>query len=125
MNVRALRSIILLASAPSLVQAGDVTGMFSSMQMSEQSGDYTGLEIHVVPALSSFAIVVQASEGTPGVPDVFTLSVEGENARFTVPPTSRCGLAPGDYEARILEDTFVLLSPHKKRIVPRQQSHWR
>lgn len=124
MKPRSLISIFVLVIVPALVQA-DITGMFSSMRVSERSGDFTGLEVHIVPALNGFAMVLQASEGAPGVPDVFELSVDRETVRFVVPSGSRCGLEPGEYEAKIREDSFILLDPNGTRIIPRRQSYWR
>lgn len=79
---------LLLAMTPGLSQAANVTGMFSTFHLSEQSGDYTGVEIHIVRGGQGHAVVVQASEGAPGLPEVFIPRVSGNIVTFTIPAGS-------------------------------------
>ena len=105
--------------------AEDIAGMFSSFHISEKSGDFTGVEIHIVKGGRGYAVIVQASEGSPGMPEVFVPQVSGNAIKFEIPPDSRTGLEPAIYAAEIRDDSLTLTGPRGPREVPRRASFWR
>lgn len=116
---------LLLAIIPSLSRAADVTGMFSTLHFNEESGDYAGVELHIVRGGQGYAIVIQASEGALGLPEVFIPRVSGNIVTFAIPPESMTGLEPAEYRAAIGDTELLLEGPRGPRKVPRRQSHWR
>ncbi len=63
-----------------------VTGMFSDMEYSQESGDVIGIEVFLVYSNRGYFAVYQASEGEPSVPVVISAKVDGSSVSFQVPP---------------------------------------
>jgi hypothetical protein len=124
----AIALAIVLASSP-LALAADalaVVGIYSSFRSSEQSGDIVGMELHIVPDPTGFSGIVQASEGGPGYPEVVPVAVEASTVRFAILPSSRCGLAPGEYTGSVTGDKLLLSGPdwESPRLLKRGKSFW-
>lgn len=63
-----------------------VTGMFSDMTYSQETGDVIGIEVFLVYSNRGYFAVYQTSEGEPSVPVVVSARVDGSSVSFQVPP---------------------------------------
>ena len=81
-----------------------MTGTFSSMHVSERSGDIVGMELSIVGSASGYMVVAQGTEGAPGTPVVLPLTLSGSVVEFAAPPACPCALREGRHLARIGEE---------------------
>jgi hypothetical protein len=110
-----------------LAENSNVTGLFSTFSISEESGDISGAEIHIVPNPAGYSAIVQASEGAPAFPEVIKLSVKGNTVEFTIPEDSASGLSPGKYIGSVSMKGLVLRGPkglYEEYFLPRRSSFW-
>ena len=113
---------------PLLAEESPVTGLFSTFRLSESSGDIVGAEIHIVPNPAGYSVIVQGSEGSPGFPEVVSLTARGNSIEFVIPRKSASGLPPGKYTGAITKDGLTLEGPtnsYKNYFMPRKNSYWR
>lgn len=61
-----------------------LSGTFSNMSLSKQSGDINGYEVVVIPQAGSPWIVFQCSEGAPSSPVLVPINEDGVSFSFTV-----------------------------------------
>ena len=103
-----------------------ITGIFSTLRVSEQSGDIVGVELMVLGSSSGVSVVVQGSEGAPGTPLVLPAALRGSVVQFDVPPSCACGMLQGTYRAEIDEGGITLAGPSGggARFLPRGDSFW-
>ena len=115
---------IFLTMVSTTALAEKITGLYSSFHQSQQSGDIVGMEIHIVPNPTGYSAIVQASEGAPGTPEVFSLKVSGKIIEFTVLKESKTGLQPGAYRAEVTNANLKITGPNKFYEIPRKESFW-
>ena len=102
-----------------------ITGIYSSFEYSNNSGDIIGMEAYIVPNPNGFSIIIQASEGAPAFPEIFNLLVSEDLITFEIPNNSACGLLPGIYSGIIEENSLYLKSPNKTMFyLKRGKSFW-
>jgi hypothetical protein len=65
-----------------------LTGIYSDMSYSDDSGDVLGDEIFLVFSNRGYYAVFQGSEGEPYVPVVVPVKVEGNSISFTLPAST-------------------------------------
>ena len=105
----------------------DVTGLFSTLRLSEASGDLVGVEIHIVPNPVGYSAIVQGAEGAPGFPEVVTVTVQARTIDFVIPEGSGSGLPPGKYSGTIVREGLRLNGPtehYNNYLIPRASSYW-
>jgi hypothetical protein len=102
------------------------TGTFSSMSVSERTGDIAGMELFVVPGANGHVVIAQGTEGAPGTPVVLPSTVSGAVVEFVVPPSCPCALLEGRYRASLADDGLTLSRQGDSRTVflPRGDSFW-
>jgi hypothetical protein len=89
------------ASAATLEAAMKVTGTFSSLAYNNESGDLGGTEISIVVGGGGHYAIVQCSEGSPGIPVVVKVQVQGQRVAFTVPNGSGSGCPEAAYSGTV------------------------
>jgi hypothetical protein len=89
------------ASAATLEDAAKVTGTFSSLAYNEESGDLGGSEISIVVGGGGHYAIVQCSEGSPGIPVVVKVQVQGQRVSFTLPKGSGSGCIEATYTGTV------------------------
>lgn len=65
-----------------------VVGTYSDFSFHEQSGDLNGTEIRLVPGRGKVFAVVQFADGSPGVPMIAEVKIDGVRVSFSVPSSS-------------------------------------
>jgi hypothetical protein len=116
--------VAMLLVAPRALASDQVTGSFSNFRISERSGDFVGMELHVVPNPTGYSVVVHASEGAPAYPETYTIEVIEDGFTFLLADSAKCGLPPGKYRAKVVDNSLHLSGPYKSWDVPRRQSYW-
>jgi hypothetical protein len=76
--------LLLVAFSSEAQRKPRVTGLFTDMRYSEESGDLVGTEVWIVYGPGGYYATVQIAEGSPGVPQVVPVEVSGSNVRFAV-----------------------------------------
>jgi hypothetical protein len=106
--------------------AKELTGIFSTLRVSERSGDVEGVEVFVVGGGLGLSVVVQGSEGAPGVPLVLNPQIRGNEIEFQVPRSCPCGLQEGRYRGTVTSSGITLNGPANfgQRFLPRGDSYW-
>jgi len=124
----AIAALLTLPVAQSLYGADSApTGLFSTLRLSERSGDITGAEVHIVPNPKGFSAIVQASEGAPGLPEVLEVRLSGTTVIFSVPENSASGFVPGQYRGTVTKKGLQLRGPrgsYENYFLPRKPSFW-
>ena len=123
-HMKILTPLIFFCLVSTSTFAVEITGMFSSFRLSEQSGDIVGMEIHIVPDPIGYSAIVQGSEGAPGFPKAYSITRNGNIIIFTVPKASGTGLAPGKYKGTVSSKDLRLRGPYKSYVLPRKSSYW-
>jgi len=103
--------VTLLTGQGSSAQDSNVTGLFSTFRLSEESGDIDGAEIHIVRNPTGYSAIVQASEGAPGFPEVVNILVKGTTIEFSIPKNSASGFEPGTYFGIVTKEGLNLRGP--------------
>lgn len=127
LRLSAVTVLSLLLALPLLAEENAITGLFSTFQLSKNSGDIVGAEIHIVPNPVGYSVIVQGSEGAPGFPEVLNLTVNANSVEFVIPQKSASGLPPGKYTGTITKDRLKLEGPtdqYKNYVMPRKNSYW-
>jgi hypothetical protein len=114
----------LVTGTVARAENNSVTGLFSTFHVSEKSGDISGAEIHIVPNPVGYSAIVQASEGAPGFPEAFNLSIKGSEIEFTIPKNSASGFPPGNYVGTVSIKSLKLRGPYEEYLLPRKGSFW-
>jgi len=113
-----------LAASPA--PAARITGTFSSLAYSDESGDLGGTEITIVFGGSAHYAIVQCSEGSPGIPLVVKVQVQGQNVSFTIPKDSSSGCPEATYAGTVsaagLQGQFAGFG--KRELLKRKPSYW-
>jgi len=113
-------------SAATLEEVVRVTGTFSSLVYNDESGDLGGTEISIVYGGSSHYAIVQCSEGSPGVPFVAKVQVQGIMVSFTLPKGSGSGCPEATYNGTIssegLRGQFAGFG--EPELLKRKSSYW-
>jgi hypothetical protein len=126
-----LSALLLLpmhAPAASAAQRGArgprVTGLYSNMRHSPESGDVGGMEVFVVYSGEGYFAVVQLAEGVPSPPVVAKAKVEGARIEFTLPAGGAQGASKfaGTISAGGLTGRFE--GDAKPTFLRRKQSYW-
>lgn len=101
-----------------------LSGTFSNVSASNQSGDINGYEIAVIPQARSPWIVFQCSEGAPSSPVLVPIKEAGKSFSFVVnDPGNVCN---GSYVANRTPSGLELLgaADGEKQILIKGQSYW-
>lgn len=103
-----------------------LTGIFSTLRVSERSGDIVGMELMVVGGANGVYVVAQGSEGAPGTPLVVEAALRGNTIEFEVPMSCPCALLQGTYRGEISATGIRLEGPGnvEPRLLPRGDSYW-
>jgi len=113
-----------LAATP--VPAARITGTFSSLAHSDTSGDLSGTEITIVFGGSDHYAIVQCSEGSPGIPLVVKVQVQGQKVSFTIPKGSSSGCPESGYTGTVsasgLSGQFTGFG--EQELLKRKPSYW-
>lgn len=114
------------ASAAALEEVARITGTFSSLAYNDESGDLGGMEISIVYGGGNHYAVVQCSEGSPGIPFVAEIQVQGSRIRFTLPKDSASGCPEATYNGIVssegLRGQFAGLG--EPELLRRKSSYW-
>ena len=110
-------------------KAVKITGVYSDMRISQQSGDVIGIEIVLVPSRAGYFVVFQASEGEPDKPLVVPARVSRDGLEFVLPESSSyTGKFIGRFTCSGLEGSFDAgqRSPKGEKVfkLQRQRSIW-
>jgi len=102
-----------------------VTGIFSDLRYSNESGDVIGLEIFIVYAGDYYA-TVQVAEGIPESPFVVKLQVKDSNIEFTLPEKAGSLSGVGKFTGKITAASLIGKFEHEteKRVLKRKNSYW-
>lgn len=104
-----------------------IAGIYSSLHLGEQSGDTSGIEIHVIPNPTGYTLLIQAAEGAPAYPELYPLQVVGNDFQFVIPQGAKCGLVADTYIGTITTDALSFHGTHPGKvlfILPRGDSYW-
>ena len=124
-RMRKTRNFILCSYLAVFSVSADVTtGQFSSCKYDQDSGDITGVEVHIVPNPIGFSFVAHGSEGAPGFPEVYDLEEEGDSMTVTIPSTSRSGMRPCKYQIEVSSEALVMRCQDFSYTVPRKATFW-
>jgi hypothetical protein len=89
-----LRSIFLmlfvLLFASELISGNNgikITGIFSDLRYSEESGDICGQELFIMLGLKKYFVVYQISEGAPSNPVLIEANINENKIEFKIPKT--------------------------------------
>jgi len=116
---------LTLAATPTPVVR--VTGTFSSLTFNAESGDLGGTEITIVVGGGGHYAIVQCSEGSPGIPLVVKVQVQGQKVSFIIPKggsSSGCGESAytGTVTAAGLQGQFT--GSGEQELLKRKPSYW-
>lgn len=114
------------ASAATLETAAKVTGTFSSLAFNEESGDLGGTEISIVLGGGGHYAIVQCSEGSPGIPVVVKVQVQGQRVAFSLPKGSGSGCIEATYTGTVGAAglTGQFSGAGEPRLLKRSPSYW-
>jgi hypothetical protein len=104
-----------------------VTVLFSTLAISKSTGDFIGAEIHIVPNPKGYSVIVQASEGSAGFPEVLDATVKDSTLFFNIPEKSKSGFSPGFYKGIVSKDGLHLYGPkglYENYFLQRKCSFW-
>jgi hypothetical protein len=80
--------VLLCIFIPNIVLAaennGKITGCYSDMWISEESGDVGGTEIFIVGAGSAYFALIQVAEGEPSAPQLVSVKIANNSINFTM-----------------------------------------
>ncbi len=106
-------------------QRVQVTGIFSDLRYSNESGDVIGLEIFIVYAGDYYA-TIQVAEGFPEPPFVVKLQVKDSSIEFTLPEKTGSLSGLGKFTGKITATGLNGKFEHEteKRALKRKNSYW-
>ena len=93
--------LLTLAPLPTDVQRPRVTGLYSNMRMSAETGDLGGEQLYITSSRSGFYALFQMAEGSPDVPVLVPLVVEGAIIKFEFPSDSKYARGLRSFEGTI------------------------
>jgi hypothetical protein len=76
--------LLLMAFSSEGQRRPRITGLFTDMRYSAETGDLVGTEVWIVYGAGGYYATVQIAEGEPRAPQVVPVEVSGSNVRFTV-----------------------------------------
>jgi hypothetical protein len=100
-----------------------VTGIYSDMRYSQESGDVIGQEVFIIFSKSGYFAILQLSEGEPSPPLVVPAKVAGSSVTFTVPTEMDArGTFKGNVSGNHLVGSFS--GSGQKIDLERRNSYW-
>ncbi len=119
----AIFAALILSAAVVAAQADlRISGIFSNLHYSDESGDLGGWEILVIPSgASTYTAVVQLSEGEAPTVAVGTLVAKAGRFTLTIPPGSTLS---GTYKGVITAKDMRLETPAGPETLLRGKSYW-
>jgi hypothetical protein len=119
----AIFAALILSAAAGAAQADlRISGLFSNLHYSEESGDLGGWEILVIPSgESTYTAFVQLAEGQGPTVAVGTLLAKGGRFTLTIPPGS---VLAGTYKGVISAKDMRLETPAGPETLLRGKSYW-
>jgi len=83
-----LSTILLLGMIIPQAEPKKITGVYSNMSYSEESGDIGGMEVFIVYSMQSrpgkYYAMVQIAQGVPEVPSLTEVLVNGDDVTFKI-----------------------------------------
>jgi hypothetical protein len=127
MNPRIGIFVLLLTSlvaAQSVQRKGVAFGSFSSLRYLGETGDVVGMELLVMPNMSSSYVVLQCAEGAPSEPVLVPAKVSGTKIEFTVKQLG--GDCNGEYRGDANTKGMILKrsSANHPEFLLRKKSYW-
>jgi hypothetical protein len=104
---------------------GVAFGSFSSLHyIAEGAGDVVGMELLVIPNMTSAYVVFQCAEGVPSEPALVPAKVIGPKIEFTV--KQRGGMCNGEYRGDANSRGMLLKGSSAKHpeFLLRKRSYW-
>ncbi|WP_330960702.1 hypothetical protein [Photobacterium sp. 53610] len=120
----------LLSTGIAVASTVNITGVYSSLNLHQESGDVIGIELIISESYSGkYFVSFQASEGAPRIPVVSELTVHENEITFQVKEENGYqGSFQGTVSQNELKGSFVegQLSPSGDQMIvlPRTQSYW-
>jgi hypothetical protein len=119
----AIFAVLILSAAVDAAQADlRISGIFSNLRYSEESGDLGGWEILVIPSgKSTYTAVVELAEGQGPAVAVGTLMEKGGRFTLTIPAGSSLS---GTYKGAISAKDMRIETPAGTETLLRGRSYW-
>jgi hypothetical protein len=115
---------ISIAAGP---QAKRITGIYSNMSYSQQSGDLVGMELLIIPSGKGpepeYSAVVQIADGGPPIVAVTRIELSGSKIEFTLPSGGDYG---GQHYVGVFDgaDLVVRSGQNQEERLKKGRSYW-
>ena len=114
-----LALLLVLAVSADAQQRVRVTGVFSNMQYVAEAGDVIGTEVLIVAVEGGYYAVVQIAEGSPSIPVVVPVTVNGSDVAFSVSRPF-----DGRFTGRVTREALVGHFGSERITLKRGKSYW-
>lgn len=104
------------------INTAKITGCYSDLYFNEEGGDLLGIEIFIVYSRDGYYALYQECEGSPSVPQLLPVKVNGTAISFTVPTRGTYGEFSGKVTPNELTGTFLNTDNHIS--LKRKNSYW-
>lgn len=102
-----------------------LTGTFSDMQYSQESGDLIGHELHIVFTNAGYEGTYQIAEGEPSKLMLVNIRFSGDQISFSVLTGRYAGSFVGNINSKGVTGVFTYKSGATEKIdLPRRNSYW-
>ena len=125
LNIIIVAFLNLGCTASVLAENNKLTGVYTNLEYSSESGDVIGMEVFLVYSKKGYYAIFQDSEGEPSIPVVISAKIDSKNITFIIPRNSGTSYS-GEFKGRFTERGLVgaFKGIKQKIILERRNSYW-